>query len=175
MSRRINWGADATDAKYRTEDTGTPGDFIVAEDTDGNTVLLKYDDTAGEWVYGGPVNMDGADISNVGQLSSTSVSTEELILGDTVKTVEVLTVNFSDPGTPSDGTFNSNKSDTVTKSFNQSFGSVPTVFPSRAVTGGGRGAFSAQNVTTSGFDARYLNYSSLSSIGPTIDFIAVEF
>jgi len=84
MSRRINWGDGEADAKYITEDTGTPGDFVVAEDTDGNTVLLKYDDTAGEWVYGGPVNMGGSDISNVGQLSSTSVNTDKVNTGQTV-------------------------------------------------------------------------------------------
>jgi len=94
MSRRINWGADATDAKYRTEDTGTPGDFVVAEDTDGNTVLLKYDDTAGEWVYGGPVNMSGSDISNVGQLSSTSVNTEQAdVTGEPVVRAERSTIS----------------------------------------------------------------------------------
>jgi hypothetical protein len=69
--RRINFGLDSSDAKYRVEDTDlNGGDLVLAEDLDGGTVLLRWDDTAGEWVYGGPVNMGGADISNVGSLST---------------------------------------------------------------------------------------------------------
>jgi len=43
--RRINWGLDATDAQYRTGDDATNDRFIVAEDLDGGTILLEYDES----------------------------------------------------------------------------------------------------------------------------------
>jgi len=76
--RRINWGANATDAKYRTEDTGDGADFIVAEDLDGGTILLQWNDTAGQWESQGPVELNGNDVSGVGTLTATTVSTDEI-------------------------------------------------------------------------------------------------
>lgn len=76
--RRINFGADATDARYAIEDTGDGANFVLARDTTGGTVLLEYDDSAGEWVNRGGVNMDGNDISNVGTVTANSVSTGEI-------------------------------------------------------------------------------------------------
>lgn len=75
--RRINFGADATDARYAIEDTGNGANFILARDTTGGTVLLEYDDAAGEWVNRGGVDMDGNDISNVGTVNANSVSTDQ--------------------------------------------------------------------------------------------------
>ena len=80
--RTAYWGArDA--ARYRTQDDDpTGGDYVVAETLDANgdpvDVLLRWDDTAGEWVSGGPVNMNGSDVTNVGALDANSVSTEQL-------------------------------------------------------------------------------------------------
>ena len=80
--RTAYWGArDA--ARYRTQDDDpTGGDYVVAETLDANgdpvDVLLRWDDTAGEWVSGGPVNMNGSDVTNVGALDADSVSTGEL-------------------------------------------------------------------------------------------------
>jgi hypothetical protein len=73
--RRINWGSDATDAQYRTGDDAANNRFIVAEDLDGGTVLLEIDETAGEVVSRYPVNLSGNDLTNVGALDATSVST----------------------------------------------------------------------------------------------------
>lgn len=53
--RQINWGVDETDATYVTGDAGDGGPFVVAEDTDGSTILLQWNPTAGEWEFGGPV------------------------------------------------------------------------------------------------------------------------
>lgn len=64
--RRINWGPGDGTGKYRTEDTGSPGDFVVAEDTNGNTILLKWSSANGAWQYGGPVDMDGNDLTDAG-------------------------------------------------------------------------------------------------------------
>jgi hypothetical protein len=72
--RRINWGADATDAQYRTGDDESNNRFIVAEDLDAGTVLLEYDESASEWVSRGSVNVDGNDVSNVGALDAQSAS-----------------------------------------------------------------------------------------------------
>jgi hypothetical protein len=78
--RRINFGADATDAKWRTEHDTANSKFILAEDLDGSTVLLEYDETASEWVARGPVNLDGNDLSNVGTVSASAVNTDNLSL-----------------------------------------------------------------------------------------------
>jgi len=86
---RINWlGADG---KYRTEDTGDvgdPGDFVLAEDRDGNTVLLEWDATAGEWVFGGPVNLDESDVTGIGTMDSVTVDTTAVLNADYNETVE---------------------------------------------------------------------------------------
>jgi hypothetical protein len=73
--RRLNWGADATDAQYRTGDDTANNRFIIVEDLDGGTVLLEYDETAGEFVSRGPVNMSGNDITNAGAIDAQSLST----------------------------------------------------------------------------------------------------
>lgn len=75
--RRLNWGADATDAKWRSEHDTANSKFILAEDLDGGTILLEYDETASEFVSRGPVNLDGNDVTGVGALDATSVSTKE--------------------------------------------------------------------------------------------------
>ena len=81
--RRINFGADATAARYRIEDTGDGANFVVAEDLDGGTVLLEYDDsrTPSEWVVRGPVDLDGNDLS-AGAINATSVTTDALASGN---------------------------------------------------------------------------------------------
>jgi len=70
--RTIVWG-DPADAgtKYRTQDDDPAGggNFVVAEDTDGNTVLLQWNPdagTAGQWEYSGPVDLGGNDLTSVG-------------------------------------------------------------------------------------------------------------
>lgn len=82
--RRINFGADATDARYRIEDSGDGANFILAEDLDGATVLLEWDDSAtpSEWVVRGPVNMGTNDLS-AGAIDATSVTTNDLDIGNT--------------------------------------------------------------------------------------------
>jgi hypothetical protein len=83
--RQLYWGPTIADAKYRTRDDDPQGgQFVVAEDTDNGTVLLRWDNVAQEWVYGGPVNMDGADLSNVGALDATSGSITNTLTAGTV-------------------------------------------------------------------------------------------
>jgi len=60
--RRLNWGADATDAKWRSEHDTTNSRFVVAEDLDGGTVVLEIDETAGEVVSRYPVNLSGNNL-----------------------------------------------------------------------------------------------------------------
>ena len=74
--RTIVWG-DPADAgtKYRTQDDASAGggNFVVAEDLDGNTMLLQWNPTASQWEFGGPVDMGGNDLSNVGTASVTAL------------------------------------------------------------------------------------------------------
>lgn len=97
--RRINFGADATDARYAIEDTGNGANFILARDTTGGTVLLEYDDAAGEWVNRGGVDMDGNDISNVGTVNANSVSTGQASIGEgRFETIAIPPSNFDSDG-----------------------------------------------------------------------------
>ncbi len=89
--RTLYWGARDS-ARYRSrDDDPTGGDYVVAEtlDSSGNpvSVLLRWDDTAGEWVSGGPVNMDGNDLSNVGTVDAESINT----------TAQTITQSYTDP------------------------------------------------------------------------------
>lgn len=82
--KTINFGEPGSGARYRTRDDDPTGggDYVVAEtlDASGNPVdvLLRYDDTADEWVSGGPVNMSGNDVTNVGALDADSLSAGDL-------------------------------------------------------------------------------------------------
>jgi hypothetical protein len=87
----LNYGADATDAKWRSEHDTANSKFILAENLDGGTVLLEYDETAGEFVSRGPVNMDGNDISNAGSIDAQSLNTDLANINDYSATLEKTT------------------------------------------------------------------------------------
>ena len=77
--RQIDYGEDETDATYRSGDAGGTdggGNFVVAELL-GDRVLMEWDQTADEWVVRGPVDMDGRDVSNVGDVESVSLSNQD--------------------------------------------------------------------------------------------------
>jgi len=90
--RELYFGAaDDTATEYRARDSDPTGggDFVVAERADGTQLLLKWDDTAGEWVSGGPINLDGNDVTNVGALDvedELSVQTRRVYVQDTEPT-----------------------------------------------------------------------------------------
>lgn len=71
----IYWGEDATAADFLSRDNG--GDLVLAETTDGN-VLLVWNATAGQWEYGGPVDLGGNDLSGVSALTAGEVDTEKV-------------------------------------------------------------------------------------------------
>jgi len=82
MDRTIHFGDDAADARYRIQDTSsTGGDFVLAEDLDGGTVLLEYDYSAGEFVSRGPVNLNGNDITDAGSVSADTLEATDSITG----------------------------------------------------------------------------------------------
>jgi len=62
--RRINWGADATDATYRTGDDDANNRFIVVEDLDAGLVISEYDEATGDLVRRAPIDMVGNDIKD---------------------------------------------------------------------------------------------------------------
>jgi hypothetical protein len=73
--RDLLWGADATDAQFRTGDDQPDDRFVLLEDTDAGTILLEWDDAAGEYVVRGPVNMDGNALDGVSDLTvNTSIT-----------------------------------------------------------------------------------------------------
>jgi hypothetical protein len=73
--RDLLWGADATDAQFRTGDDQPDDRFVLLEDTDAGTILLEWDDAAGEFVARGTVNMDGNALDGVSDLTvNTSIT-----------------------------------------------------------------------------------------------------
>ena len=78
--RTINFGESETEATYQIQDTDSTGggNFVVAKDTNANTVLLQYDPTTDTWEYAGDVDMNGGNVSGVGTLTADSVNTDDL-------------------------------------------------------------------------------------------------
>ena len=81
--RTINFGESETEATYQIQDTDSTGggNFVVAKDTNANTVLLQYDPTTDTWEYAGDVDMNGGNVSGVGTLTADSVNTEKARIG----------------------------------------------------------------------------------------------
>ena len=81
--RTAFFGETLEAARYRFGDTSTDGgNYIVAEDLDGERVLLQFDYDADEWQYAGDVDMAGGDLNSVGTarvdaLEAESVSTDD--------------------------------------------------------------------------------------------------
>jgi len=76
--RTINFGESETEATYQIQDTDSTGggNFVLARDTNANTVLLQYDPAADTWEYAGDVDMNGGNVSGVGTLTADSVNTD---------------------------------------------------------------------------------------------------
>src|SRR6056297_2726204 len=71
--RTINFGESETEATYQIQDTDGAaggGNFVIAKDTNANTVLLEYAPGTDTWEYAGDVDLNG------GTLTAGSVNTE---------------------------------------------------------------------------------------------------
>ena len=77
--RTINFGESESEATYQIQDTHSTGggNFVVAKDTNANTVLLQYDPATDTWEYAADVDMNGGNVSGVGSLTAESVNTEQ--------------------------------------------------------------------------------------------------
>ena len=82
--RTINFGESETEATYQIQDTDSTGggNFVVAKDTNANTVLLQYDPDTDTWEYAGDVDINGGNVSGVGTLTADSVNTGDLVVDD---------------------------------------------------------------------------------------------
>ena len=79
QDRIANWGESDSAARSQTGDTDPDGgDFIVVRDLTGGGQLLLWDYTVGEWKYGGPVNLQGNDITNAGTVSANTLTADEI-------------------------------------------------------------------------------------------------
>ena len=77
--RTLNWGESEAAARYQTgDDDPDGGDFIVAKNTDNETVLLEWDNTDEQWVFAGDVDMGGNDVTNAGVVSAVDGSFDAL-------------------------------------------------------------------------------------------------
>ena len=95
--RTINFGESETEATYQIQDTDSTGggNFVVAKDTNANTVLLQYDPATDTWEYAGDVDMNGGNVSGVGTLTAESVNTED-VDAESVNTEEGNVQNVDD-------------------------------------------------------------------------------
>ena len=100
--RTINFGESETEATYQIQDTDSTGggNFVVAKDTNANTVLLQYDPGADTWEYAGDVDMNGGKVSGVGTLTAESVNTEEIDSGEYLRSGNRLAVWELDSDSP---------------------------------------------------------------------------
>ena len=91
--RTINFGESETEATYQIQDTDSTGggNFVVAKDTNANTVLLQYDPATDTWEYAGDVDMNGGNVSGVGTLTAESVNTESATVTNEVDAGSVST------------------------------------------------------------------------------------
>jgi len=86
--RTLFWGETTDGARYQSGDSDPEGgDFIVAKNTDNDTVLLQWNQTATEWEFAGAVDMGGNDLTNAGLLSGVNGSfdtleAEQLLISD---------------------------------------------------------------------------------------------
>jgi hypothetical protein len=80
----INWGGDSSTAPFSSRLDEANVDLILAEDNNGNTVLLEWDGTT--WQYRGPVEMNGEDISGVGTLTAADATVSGTVNSGTVST-----------------------------------------------------------------------------------------
>ena len=92
--RTAFFGETLEAARYRFGDTSTDGgNYVVAEDLDGERVLLQFDYDADEWQYAGDVDIGGGDLNSVGTarvdaLKAESVNTEGIDIAGQITTVE---------------------------------------------------------------------------------------
>jgi len=97
--RTLNWGADGTEATYRTQDTDAAsggGNFVVVEDIVAGTVLLEYD-TASGWQARASLDLNNNDLSGVGALNASNVTVANTVDCTDVQSSSVDTgsVNFT--------------------------------------------------------------------------------
>ena len=77
--RTLNWGESESAARYQTgDDDPDGGDFIVAKNTENETVLLQWNQTTVEWEFAGDVDMGGNDVTNAGLVSGVDGSFDTL-------------------------------------------------------------------------------------------------
>ena len=91
--RTAFFGETLEAARYRFGDTSTDGgDYVVAEDLDGERVLLQFDYDADEWQYAGDVDMGGGDLNSVGTARVDALEAERI---ETVADYVISTENDS--------------------------------------------------------------------------------
>jgi len=170
--RTINFGESETEATYQIQDTDGAaggGNFVVAKDTNANTVLLEYDPASDTWEYAGDVDMNGGNVSGVGTLTANSVNTGQLDIGgsDQINEIEFATATVTPPSATSDDTWDSVKGTNTPVSFSTNFTNVPDI----VVTGPALSGltYHTTNESQSGFSIRVLNYSTKDRSTPDVD------
>ena len=192
--RTLNWGESEAAARYQTGDSDPDGgDFIVAKNTDNETVLLQFDNTAEQWVFAGDVDLGGNDVTNAGvvngvdgsfdTLEAESVSTEALGIGnhDNIKGIEVGQVTFNNADASGD---DDSWDDRTAVSENDTFGEAFASTPNAIVTGNedagsgtiNEGVQTIVSISTTGIDIRHIQYrgQDRSDDEIAIDYVAVE-
>ena len=91
--RTINFGESETEATYQIQDTDGAdggGNFVIAKDTNANTVLLQYNPTSDAFEYAADVDLSGSNLT-VDDVTATtaSVSTAPSAADDVARQTEL--------------------------------------------------------------------------------------
>jgi len=91
--RTINFGESETEATYQIQDTDGAaggGNFVIAKDTNANTVLLQYNPSTDAFEYAADVDLSGSNLT-AGDVTATtaSVSTAPAASDDVARKTEV--------------------------------------------------------------------------------------
>jgi len=91
--RTINFGESETEATYQIQDTDGAaggGNFVIAKDTNANTVLLQYNPSTDAFEYAADVDLSGSNLTADDVTATTaSVSTAPTASDDVARKTEV--------------------------------------------------------------------------------------
>ena len=183
--RRIDWAPSGETPKYRTEDDDPAGgNFVVAEDVSGSTVLLQWNDSNSRWEFAGNVDLGSNDLTNVGSISTDGAtinnaptgSNDALRWQEGVETGEITADGLNN--STGDNDWGQSERNTVSDSFANAFAATPKIaiaedqntaglFPNEWKAG-------LENASSTGLDAVFHQMAANDRSGTT-DAYAIEY
>ena len=85
------WDAHVSEGHFPSDElnfgVNADGDPVITDPQNADQVVMRYDRSAGEWVPGGSVNMNGNDVTNIGLADADSASVTD----------QTITQSYTDP------------------------------------------------------------------------------